>query len=162
MTHMPPLTHEIAVPPGVAALLPAEPTHDQMTAFAGLVLAAESTHGMLDIGTQHHHADGIYGRSITLQADAFLVGLPHTRSGIAVCVGDITVWTAGRRERFTGAHILRTQPGTMRIGYAHADTTWLTVHSNDTGSTDTEVIENALVVNAHLLMTRRAAQGVLQ
>ena len=49
----------------------------------------------------------------------------------------------------------------MRVGFAHADTTWLTVHRNDTGTTDPQVLEDALVEHADRLMTRRA-QGVLQ
>jgi hypothetical protein len=116
--------------------------------------------GVVDVSTLRHTADGVEGRSVFIKAGTFLVGLPHKQSGIAVCVGDITVWTAGQRQRLTGAHVLETQPGGHRVGFAHADTTWLTVHANKTGSTDQHVVEDSLVEHADRLMTRR--QRVMQ
>lgn len=139
------------------SLLPAAPTRDELEAFASTVQAAEvfEIGGPVDINTMHHHADGLYGRSVFIKAGTFLAGLPHRAGHINVCVGDITVWTEGRSHRLTGAHILPSAPGTARVGFAHADTTWLSVHRNDSGSTDLEAIEAALVEHPERLMTRR-------
>jgi hypothetical protein len=98
--------------------------------------------------------------TVTIKAGTLLAGLPHKQGALNVCVGDITVWTENGRQRLTGAHILASPPGGMRVGFAHADTTWLTVHANLTGSDDPKVIEAALVENSELLMDRR--QELLQ
>jgi hypothetical protein len=76
-----------------------------------------------------------------------------------VCVGDVTVWTTAGKKRLIGAHILPAEAGVMRVGFAHRDTTWLSVHRNDTGTTCPELIEDALIDHADRLMTRRAALG---
>lgn len=152
--------HELALA-HIGALLPVEPSEADLEQFAQLVLAAEQDSGTPDLSHRMHLVDGIAGRSVVIQAGTVLVGLPHKRGGLAVCVGDITVWAAGTSQRLTGAHILTTQPGGLRVGLAHADTTWLTVHANDTGSDDVEVIEDALVEGAQRLMTRRLAQGAI-
>lgn len=135
------------------ALLPDAPTRAQIEAFGQRIEAMESA-GLVDLHTKHHINADIYGRSIVLGAETFLVGLAHTHPGIAVCVGDITVWTEDGRQRYTGAHIIQTKPGRMRVGFAHAETTWLTVHANKTGGTDVEKIEDSLVERPERLMTR--------
>jgi hypothetical protein len=63
-------------------------------------------------------------------------------------------------QRYTGAHVLKTEAGKMRIGFAHAETTWVTVHANKTGGQDIETIEDSLVENADRLMTRRSLRKV--
>ena len=143
-------------------LLPAAPTADDIERLAQYMLMLEPEHGVMDLQTVNHLSGKVYGRSVVIPAGTVLVGLPHKVAGLAVCVGDITVWTEGHSERLTGAHILTTQPGGYRVGLAHADTTWLTVHDNPSGTTDIEAIEAAIVEGPERLLTRRAAQGVLQ
>lgn len=138
------------------ALVPDAPTQEQIEAFGHLLQSLESEHGVVDIGTSHVHAEGLYGRGVVIQAGTFLVGLPHKAGHLNVCVGDVTVWTTAGRKRLTGAHILPAEAGAMRVGFAHSDTTWFSVHRNDTGTTDLGAIEDALVHHADRLMTRRA------
>jgi hypothetical protein len=135
--------------------LPEAPTHQDIVRFAAWVMKQEQHQGVHDLGIAHHHADKLYGRSGVVKAGSFIVGLPHKASGLSISVGDITVWTTRGRKRYTGAHILATEVGAMRIGYAHEDTTLFTTHANNTGSTDMRVIEDALVEHAELLQTRR-------
>jgi hypothetical protein len=137
------------------ALLPDAPTRDQIEAFGHLLVSLESEHGVVDISTVHHHAEGLYGRSVLIKADTFLVGLPHKAGHLNVCVGDITVWTESGKKRLVGAHIMPATAGVMRVGFAHADTTWFSIHRNDTGTTDIELIEGALVEHVERLQTRR-------
>lgn len=138
----------------IGALLPAAPSEGQIAAFAALVQAAEGVEGgQIDLNTMHHQAEGVYGRSITIPAGGVLVGLPHKRGCLVVCVGDITVWSAGQRQRITGAVVFPSKPGGMRVGLAHAETTWLTVHA--TGLHDIASIEDDLVEGADRLITRR-------
>ena len=142
------------------AVLPDVPTEDQIEEFGQLCLQHQTAADVMNLNTMRHVADSLEGRSVVIPAGAYLVGLPHKQSGLAMCVGDITVWTAQGRQRFTGAHVIETQPGGMRVGFAHADTTWLTVHANKTGSADPCVIEDSLVDRADRLTTRRT--GALQ
>jgi hypothetical protein len=140
----------------LAELLPECPTREQIEHFAQLVLQVEHEQGMVDIGTVHHLAGDVYGRSVLIPAGHALVGLPHKKSHLCVCVGDIQVWTEGKSQRLTGLHVLPAEPGAMRIGRAFADTFWLAVHANPTRTTDIEALENDLFEHAHLLMDRRA------
>lgn len=141
------------------ALLPDCSTDAQIEAF-GRQLQSMETAGLVDLQTVHYVNDDLYGRGIVLDAETFLVGLAHTQPGFAICVGDITVWTAGRKERLTGAHILKTEPGHMRVGFAHSETTWFTVHANKTGGTGVGAIEDSLVEHSERLQTRRNLQKV--
>lgn len=136
-------------------LLPDAPTREQMEALGRFLQANEQEIGHVDLGTVHHFADRLYGRSIVIKAGTLLVGLPHKQGAMNVCLGDITVWTEGGRQRLTGTHVLSSPPGGMRVGYAHADTSWLTVHANLTGSTELSVIEDSLIENSELLLDRR-------
>jgi hypothetical protein len=136
-------------------LLPERPTQAQIEAFAALVQASAPV-GPVDVVTMHHQADGIYGRSVTIPAGAVLVGLAHKKGCLVVCVGDITVVSEAGWQRITGACIIRSDPGGMRVGLAHADTTWLTVHA--THLTDITAIEDSLVEHPERLMTRGTLQ----
>lgn len=135
--------------------LPDAPTRQQMESLGRFLQSVEPEHEPIDLGTVHHFADRLYGRSVLIKAGTLLVGLPHKQGALNVCAGDITVWTESGRQRLTGAHILPSPAGGMRVGYAHADTTWLTVHANLTGTRDLGTIEEALVERSDLLIERR-------
>jgi len=144
--------------PVLLDVLPECITRQQIAALGAELVRLEAGTGIVDLSTKHHHADGIYGRSIVLRAGTLLVGMPHRHSGLAVSAGDITIWTEdGGRQRLIGLHMLASAPGLMRLGFAHRDTTFVTYHANRTGSTDPEVIEDALVEHADMLMTRRTS-----
>ena len=137
------------------AVLPDVPTREQIEAFGTFLQSLEADHAAPDISTRHHLAGDVYGRSVVILADTFLVGLPHREDHLNVCVGDITVWTDTGKVRLTGAHILPAKAGVMRVGFAHADTTWLSVHVNRTGGHDIPTIEDSLVQHADRLLARR-------
>lgn len=155
MTAMLPSTVESAGLRTLGDLLPERPTQGQIEAFAALVQASTPA-GAVDVTTMHHRAEGIYGRSVTIPAGAVLVGLAHKKGCLVVCVGDITVVSEAGWQRITGARIFRADPGGMRVGLAHADTTWLTVHATELS--DIEAIEDSLVEHSERLMTRGALQ----
>ena len=140
------------------SVLPDVPTREDIEAFGQFLQSLEPEHGVVDISTMHHHAEGLYGRSVVIRAGTFLVGLPHKAGHLNVCVGDITVWTEQGRRRLTGAHILSSPAGAIRVGFAHVDTTWLSVHRNDTGTTDSQALEETLVHHADRLMSRRTQE----
>ena len=137
------------------ACLPECPTREAIEAFGRYLQSLEDDHAPPDVRTAHHFAGDVYGRSVVIGADTFLVGLPHREDHLNVCVGDITVWTEQGRQRYTGAHIIPAQAGATRVGFAHAPTTWLSVHVNRTGGRDLDAIEDSLVEHADRLMSRR-------
>ena len=75
------------------AVLPDVPTREQIEAFGCILQAQEADQAPPDISTRHHMAGDVYGRSVAIPADTFVVGLPHREDHLNVCVGDITVWT---------------------------------------------------------------------
>lgn len=157
MTPMPPLpTVPTELHPALT-VLPDAPTREQIEEFGCFLQSLEADQDPPDIGTAHHLAGDVYGRSVVIKAETFLVGLPHKEDHLNVCVGDIVVWTEHGKQRLTGAHILPAKAGDMRVGFALADTTWLSVHVNRTGGTDLTAIEESLVEHADRLMSRRLA-----
>ena len=136
------------------------PSREQITALADMLDPLEAVHGVVDIHTMHHVHGGLYGRSVVIKAGTLVVGAVHKIPGFARCVGDLTSWTERGRERFTGAHLIESVPG-PRVVFAHADTTWFTVHPNLTGDTDVAAIEAAIVETPNRLMSRRTTTQLM-
>lgn len=113
---------------------------------------------------EHHFANGLYARTMTIPAGGFLTGKTHTSEHLCIVCGDITVWTAGgERLRIIGApRILVSLPGAKRVGYAHAETTFITVHATtetDIASLEAELTEPepALSAEARAQLAEEAA-----
>lgn len=155
MTLTPCATDTSALAHPALSVLPDVPTRDEIEAFGRWLQTLEAEHAPPEVPTAHYFCGEVYGRSVVISADTFLVGLPHKADHLNICVGDITVWTDAGRRRFTGAHVIPARAGCMRVGFAHADTTWLSVHVNNTGGCDPRAIEDALVEHADRLMSRR-------
>lgn len=93
----------------------------------------------------HRFADGLYAREITIPAGTLLVGKVHrTRHLNIVSRGRISVWSANEGVRhITAPFSFVAEPGSQRLGFAHEDTVWTTVHA--THETDLGVLEATLV-----------------
>jgi hypothetical protein len=73
---------------------------------------------------------GIYARKITIKKGTSLEGEIHLTEHMNIIVsGDISVATEFGAERITGHRVLLSKPGSKRIGYAHEDTVWITLHA---------------------------------
>lgn len=57
---------------------------------------------------------------------------------------DLTVVTENGIEYFKAPMVLKSMPGTKRIGYFHEDSSWMTVHP--TNQTDVDEIEKEVIV----------------
>jgi hypothetical protein len=99
----------------------------------------------VEIAPTHHFADGIYAREITIPAGTLLTGKIHrTRHLNIVSQGDITVWSPGEpARRIQAPFAFVAEPGTRRVGFAHEDTVWTTIHA--TSETDLEKLEAQLI-----------------
>jgi hypothetical protein len=136
------------------SLLSDTPTREDMDRAQQALLAAERTHGV-ELRTRHHFAPGLYARELLIEAGTALAGARHKTRHLVEFVGDITVWHEGQRVRLTGRHLLVSEPGAQRIGFAHTDTWCTSFHPNPTDETDVRKLEDMLVEDAHLLQRNR-------
>lgn len=103
------------------------------------------------IQTTHYFADGLYAREIFIPKGCLLTGRVHRAEHLnIVSSGRITVWTEQGMKEVSAPFTMVSQPGTKRVGYAHEDTVWTTVHA--TRETDIETLELQLIEPENLLI----------
>ena len=95
----------------------------------------------------HHFADGMYGRELPIQADAYVVGKIHRHEHFTLLLkGTATINTDKGMETITGPHIWVSPPGAKRALYTHTDCVFFTVHLNHDNTRDLEAIEADVIV----------------
>lgn len=100
----------------------------------------------IEIKTTHHFAPGVYMREIFIPKGTTLTGKIHKTEHLNILSqGDLSVWTEDGMKRFKASTVITSQPGIKRVGYAHEDSVWITVHPNPKGETDIEKIEQMLI-----------------
>ena len=123
--------------------LPKMPTLEQIRALEDVLFAGPTID--MDQHTSHHFADGLYGRELFIPAGTIITGKMHKGRHLNVLAkGDITVWTEQGMKRLQAPAVIVSEPGTKRVGYAHTDTVWITVHASeetDLGALEAELIE---------------------
>lgn len=104
----------------------------------------------LHIEPVHHFSDGIYAREITIPKGAVLTGKMHATDHLnIISKGDITVLTENGMQRIKAPATILAKAGMKRVGYAHEDTVWTTIHG--THETDLEKLEAELIIPAAAL-----------
>lgn len=130
------------VPIGLEAALPKVPTRAQIVALERHLLDMPA----LELEPVHHFAKGIYARELRIPAGTVLTGKVHRTEHLNVLSsGDITVWTEDGMKRLQAPATMVSRPGTKRVGYAHTDTVWITIHG--TNETDLDALEAELIDN---------------
>jgi hypothetical protein len=115
------------------------------SALAAHGVATDTTLNADDL-TSHHLAPGMYCRELFIPAGACLTGKIHRTSHINIIAqGDISVLTEHGVRRFKAPCVLVSSAGIKRVGFAHADTTWITVHANPADETDLDQLEAACI-----------------
>ena len=100
---------------------------------------------VIDVPVQHHFAPGVYMRQMDAAAGTLVVSKMHrTEHFIFFLKGSCSVLTDDGVELIKAPCVLRTMPGTKRIGYFHEDSSWITVHPTE--ETDLEKIEQQVIV----------------
>jgi hypothetical protein len=94
----------------------------------------------------HHFAKGIYAREIRIPAGTLLTGKIHKTQHLnVISAGYISVYCEGEPVRHVRAPFtFVAEPGTRRVGYAHEDTVWTTIHASE--ETDLVKLEAALIL----------------
>lgn len=89
----------------------------------------------MELETRHHHSEGQYVREARIPKGIYLVGKTHkTRHLNILTTGKMTVWTVHGRVDLCahkGPVVYETPAGVKKVGYAHEDSVWLTVHPTD-------------------------------
>lgn len=93
----------------------------------------------------HHFADGIYMREMRIKKGTVLTGKIHKTEHLCTLNGDISIASEDGTGRFTGYLTFLSKAGVKRIGYAHEDTVFTTVHAIN--GTDIKALEEALAVD---------------
>lgn len=120
--------------------LPNVPTAEQIRRLEREMLRMEQ----LPIDTHHHFAPGQYAREIVIPAGTLLTGKKHKTEHLnVVSKGDITVWTEDGMRRIKAPFTFVSKPGTKRVGLAHEETVWITIHA--TSETDLVKLEAELI-----------------
>ena len=127
----------------IGGYLTAVPTLAMIERLEQVLLAA--THAHVDVPVEHVFAPGIYCRKALIPAGTVLTGKIHLTEHANICCGDITVWTEQGMRRIKGVETLVSLPGCKRVGYAHAETVWITVHANPDDCRDEPTLAARLV-----------------
>lgn len=100
---------------------------------------------LIEVPVVHHFAPGVYMRQMDAKAGTLIVSKMHRTEHLNVLLsGSLTVATENGIEYLKAPAVIKSMPGTKRIGYFHEDTSWMTVHP--TNSTDLEEIEKQVIV----------------
>ena len=100
---------------------------------------------VIDVPVQHHFAPGVYMRQMDAAAGTLVVSKMHRTEHMNILLkGSLTVATENGIELLKAPCVLKSMPGTKRIGYFHEDSSWITVHP--TSDTDLEKIEQQVIV----------------
>lgn len=99
----------------------------------------------IDMPVQHHFAPGVYMRQMDAAAGTLVVSKMHRTEHMNILLkGSLTVATEDGIQLMTAPCVLKSMPGTKRIGYFHEDSSWITIHP--TSDTDLEKIEQQVIV----------------
>ena len=103
----------------------------------------------IEIKTTHHFAPGVYMREIFIPKGTCLTGKIHRTEHLNILSqGELSVWTEDGMKRLKASTVIKSQPGIKRVGFAHEDSVWITVHHNPDDGTDVDLIEERLIAKS--------------
>lgn len=119
-----------------------EEMRGKILALEAAMMAAKEHH--VEFKTTHHFAPGVYMRELFIPKGTLLTGKIHKTEHMNILSqGDISVWTEDGMKRLTASTVIKSKPGIKRVGYAHEDSVWITVHPTD--ETDLEKLEDQII-----------------
>lgn len=115
----------------------------------------------VELPPTHTFSDGIYSRHITIPAGVLLTGKVHRRRHLVIVAkGDISVYDEQHGvRRLAAPAVFESMPGARRMGYAHEETVFITVHATrtrDLGQLEAELFEPSAIADE---LARRQALG---
>lgn len=98
----------------------------------------------VDIPVEHLFGKNCYVRTITIPAGTLIVGKIHKFETIhIISKGDITFLSHDGAKRVQAPYFVVGTPGVKRVGLAHTETVWTTVHGTE--KTNVEDIEEEVI-----------------
>jgi hypothetical protein len=95
--------------------------------------------------TTHHFEPGIYMREALIPKGMIVTGKIHKTAHLNILSqGKLTVWTENGMKTLTASTVVKSLPGIKRVGYAHEDSIWITVHQNPSDERDLKKVEARL------------------
>ncbi len=102
------------------------------------------------IPVTHHFSGGVYAREMIAPADTVMTGKIHNKDHINILSkGSMTVITDAGVDYIRAPATFICKAGTKRVGYAHEDSVWTSIHA--TTATTVEEAEAELFTNDYTL-----------
>ena len=102
---------------------------------------------------KHSFADGLYVREIFIPKKNLIISKIHKFSHPCFMLkGDISVLSENGVKRFSQPSFFISPSGAKRVGYAHEDTWWITIHKTE--ETDLDKIEKDVIVDSFDKLTK--------
>lgn len=115
----------------------------------------------IEIKTTHHFTHGIYAREIFIPKGCLLTGKMHRTHHLnIVSAGVIEVMTDEGMKLIRAPYTFTASPGTKRVGLAHEDTVWTTIHPNPDDERDLLKLEAALIIPEKQLTGEKPCPGL--
>lgn len=119
-----------------------------------------------DFQTTHRFDPGVYIRECVIPAGFTVTGKIHKYGHWNFLMkGAITVWTEEGMKTLTAPAVISSRPGIKRVGYAHQETIWITVHANPSDERDIKKVEERLFADtfeqAYLTSSRTFEDAIL-
>lgn len=100
----------------------------------------------LELEVRHHFAPGVYMRELHIPKGVTLTGKIHKTEHLNILSqGKLSVWTEDGMKTLTASTVIKSQPGIKRVGFAHEDSVWITVHHNPSEEREPEKLEQLLI-----------------
>lgn len=111
------------------------------------MLAMKDAH--IELKITHHFSDGVYMRELFIPKGTCLTGKIHKTEHLNILSqGELSVMTEDGVKRLKASMVIKSQPGIKRVGFAHEDSVWITVHHNPDDAQDIDQIEERLIAKA--------------
>lgn len=92
----------------------------------------------------HHFSKGLYARELHIPAGTLLVGKIHKHQSLNILsAGEISLFTEDGPKRVKAPYTVVSAPGIKRVGFAHEDCVWITVHATE--ERDLDKIEDEVI-----------------
>lgn len=100
----------------------------------------------IEIKTTHHFAPGVYMREVFIPKGTTLTGKIHKTEHLNILSqGELSVWTENGVKKLKASTVVKSHPGAKRVGYAHEDSVWITVHANPSNEPSVEKLEEMFI-----------------
>lgn len=97
---------------------------------------------------RHYKVGRLYAREMFIPAGTVVVGKIHSGESLSICsMGDISVMTELGVKRIKAPFTTEAMAGIKRVGFAHSDTVWVSIHETEAESI--EDIEAELTVKSY-------------